>query len=301
MRTVHRPVSLIKAPLELGAGRQGSSLGPEAILQAGLMRQLNQLPLDLNSDITVPMLKTFGTPPNPKLKNLQDVLRFNTKLASTVSRTVKAGAFPLVLGGDHSIAIGTVAGLADHYRNMGLIWFDAHADLNTAETSPSGNIHGMPLAVCLGIGERSLVAVNGFAPKIKPEYTVIIGARQLDDGEKELIRKLGIACYTMHDIDRLGMARIMEEALQIVETGTDGLHISFDVDCLDPSVAPGTGTPVPGGLSYREAHLALELLYESGLVQSAEFVEVNPALDINNRTSRTAVELIGSLLGKTIL
>lgn len=301
MRTVHRSVTLIKAPMELGAGRQGVSLGPEAILQAGLLRQLNLLPIDVNREITVPMLKTFGEPPNPKLKNLRDVLRFNTKLASAVYRTAKAGAFPLVLGGDHSIAIGTVAGLADHYRNLGIIWFDAHADLNTVETSPSGNIHGMPLAVCLGIGERSLVAINGFAPKIKPEHIVIIGARQLDEGEKELIRKLGIACYTMHDIDRLGMARIMEEALQIVEGRTDGLHISFDVDCLDPSVAPGTGTPVPGGLSYREAHLALELLHESGLVRSAEFVEVNPAFDVDNRTARTAVELIGSLMGKTIL
>lgn len=236
-----------------------------------------------------------------KLRHLHEVAAVNQVLAKRVADVAAHGYFPLVLGGDHSIAIGTLAGLARSRPNLGVIWFDAHSDLNTSDTSPSGNIHGMSLAVSLGIGHPLLTGIRGDAPFLKPENVVLIGIRSLDQGEKAFIRASGITCYTMHDIDLKGIVRIMEETIDKLARTTDGVHLSFDVDSIDPSVAPGTGTPVIGGVSYREAHLALELLYESGLVTSAEFVEVNPSLDTDFRTARLAVELIGSLLGERIL
>ena len=184
------------------------------------------------------------------------------KLAAKVDEIVQGGSFPLVLGGDHSIAIGTLAGVSKHYQNLGVIWFDAHGDLNTEETSPSGNIHGMPLAVSLGIGHPDLVNIYGYAPKVKPEHIVIIGARSLDEGEKKLIREKGIKVYTMHEIDRLGMTKVMEECISYLKERTDGVHLSLDLDGLDPVDAPGVGTPVIGGISYRESHLAMEMLAE---------------------------------------
>ena len=232
---------------------------------------------------------------------MSEVHEVSSQLSERVSEIVAEGAFPLVLGGDHSISIGTIAGLAEHYANLGVIWFDAHSDLNTEETSPSGNIHGMSLGISLGRGIPLLTGLRGISPKIKPEHVAIIGARSLDSGEKAYIRSLGIACYTMHDIDLIGIARVMDKVIRQFRQTTDGVHVSFDIDSLDPREAPGTGTPVRGGLSYREAHLALELLYQSDLVTSAEFVEVNPSLDKNDQTAKLAVELIGSLLGEQIL
>ena len=206
-----------------------------------------------------------------------------------------------MLGGDHSIAIGTLAGVSKHYQNLGVIWFDAHGDLNTEATSPSGNIHGMPLAVSLGIGHPDLVNILGYAPKVKPEHIVIIGARSLDEGEKALIREKGIRVYTMHEIDRLGMTKVMEECISYLQERTDGVHLSLDLDGIDPVDAPGVGTPVIGGMSYRESHLAMEMLEEAQIITSAEFVEVNPILDDRNKTAEIAVELVGSLFGDKLL
>jgi len=208
--------------------------------------------------------------------------------------------FPLVLGGDHSIAIGTISGVLQHKKKLGVIWFDAHGDINTMETSPTGNIHGMPAAVSLGIGHKRLIAIGGSDVCLSPEKFVMIGVRDLDPGEKLLLKELGIAVYTMHEIDMLGMAKVMQEAMSIAAQGTDGVHISFDMDVVDPLHAPGVGTPVVGGLTYRESHLAMELLSAANIVTSAEFVEVNTVLDHRNATAKMAVALMGSLLGERL-
>ncbi|MEW9670552.1 arginase [Ammoniphilus sp. 3BR4] len=300
MITTSKKIGLLQVEFDLGAGKRGASRGPGAV-EYILRRYLNQSGVQVENYDALFLESEPGEVGNPKLKFLDQVVEINQKVAALVPAMLKKDQFPLILGGDHSIAIGTIAGLAAKYKNMGVIWFDAHADLNTAETSPSGNIHGMSLSASLGYGDPSLTELGGICPKIRPENVVIIGARQLDPQEKELIRSKGIKCYTMHEIDRYGMARVIEEAIQIVSANTDGVHLSFDVDSLDPAEAPGTGTPVRGGVNYREAHLALELMHESGIITSAEFVEVNPTLDKENRTSRLTVELIASLLGKRIL
>jgi arginase len=238
---------------------------------------------------------------NRSLKFLPQVRKTNEQLAKVVANEVKMGRFPLVLGGDHSIAIGTIAGCVQQRKKLGVIWFDAHGDLNTEKTTPSGNIHGMPLAVCLGFGHPDLVAIGGDYAKIQPDKVVIIGARSLDEGEKTLIREKGIRVFTMHDIDRLGMAEVMERALMIVTEGTDGVHLSLDVDGIDPLYAPGVGTPVIGGITYREGHLAMEMIAEADILTSAEIVEVNPILDQQNATAHVVCTLILSALGETLL
>ncbi|MDQ8737866.1 arginase [Paenibacillus sp. LHD-38] len=295
-------VAIVAVPFGKGAGTPGAELGPAHILHAaaleGKLTELNiayRLAGEISLVSPLPPLKSANA------KHLSEVHDISSRLSDRVSDIVDEGAFPLVLGGDHSISIGTVAGLAEHYANLGVIWFDAHSDLNTEDTSPSGNIHGMSLGISLGRGIPLLTSLRGILPKIKPEHVAIVGARSLDAGEKAYIRSLGIACYTMHDIDRLGIARVMEKVIGQMKQTTDGVHVSFDIDSLDPIEAPGTGTPVRGGLSYREAHLALELLFQSDIVTSAEFVEVNPSLDHNDQTAKLAVELIGSLLGEQIL
>lgn len=299
---MNQSVAIVSVPFGKGAGTSGAELGPAHILNnAGLHLKLNAMNItyQISKEIIVPsQLPPIQT---TNAKYLAEVLEVSGQLAERVSQLVAQGTFPLVLGGDHSISIGTVAGLAEHYANLGVIWFDAHSDLNTEETSPSGNIHGMSLGISLGRGIPLLTGLRGICPKIKPEHVAIVGARSLDPGEKAYIRSLGMACYTMHDIDRLGIARVMDKVIQHLRQLTDGVHVSFDIDSVDPKEAPGTGTPVKGGLSYREAHLALELLFQSDLVTSAEFVEVNPSLDKNNKTAKLAVELIGSLLGEQIL
>ncbi|WP_139990458.1 arginase [Paenibacillus paridis] len=295
-------VAIVAVPFGKGAGTAGAELGPAHILNAaGLIEKLAEMKVGcrLAGEVSLPAVPLPTHAGNAK--HLSEVHEVASQLAERVSDIVAAGDFPLVLGGDHSISIGTVAGLAGHYENLGVIWFDAHSDLNTEDTSPSGNIHGMSLGISLGRGIPLLTGLRGILPKIKPEHVVIIGARSLDTCEKEFIRKLGITCYTMHDIDRLGIAKVMEKVIQRLAQTTDGVHVSFDIDSLDPIEAPGTGTPVKGGLSYREAHLALELLYQSGLVTSAEWVEVNPSLDHHDQTAKLAVELIGTLLGDQIL
>ncbi len=297
-------VTIVGVPMDLGQTRRGVDMGPSAIRCAGVKEKLESLSFDVEDLGDIPVEQRDdekGLYTSEKLKNLTENAGANQLLAEKVDSIVQSGSFPLILGGDHSIAIGTLAGVAKHYENLGVIWYDAHGDLNTEETSPSGNIHGMPLAVSLGLGHADLTNIGGYSPKLKPENVVLIGARSLDEGERQLIREKGMKVYTMHEIDRLGMTRVMEEAILYLKERTDGVHLSLDLDGLDPAECPGVGTPVAGGISYRESHLAMELLEEAGILTSAEFVEVNPVLDEKNKTAEAAVALIGSLMGEKLL
>lgn len=295
-------ISIVGAPMDLGQLRRGVDMGPSAIRYAGVVERLESLGYQVNDlgDIEIGRDR-LTTDPLTGLRNLEAVVQASTKIADKVDKIMKEGSFPLVLGGDHSIAIGTLAGISKYFKRLGVIWFDAHGDLNTPETSPSGNIHGMPLAVSLGLGETTLTQIGGYCPKIQPENIVIIGARSLDEGEKRLIKEKGIKVYTMHEIDRLGIPKVIEETIAYFKDRTDGVHLSLDLDGLDPLYAPGVGTPVEGGLNYRESHLAMEMLFESGMITSAEFVEVNPILDEKNKTGILAVGLMASLFGESLL
>jgi arginase len=297
-----KQVSIVGVPMDLGQTRRGVDMGPSAIRYAGIIERLEALDYNINDlgDIEIGRPKR-GVKADTNLKNLSEVTEANGKLANVVDGIIEQNHFPLILGGDHSIAIGTLAGISKHYTNLGVIWFDAHGDLNTAETSPSGNIHGMPLAVSIGLGDEKLTKIGGYGPKIRPENVVIIGARSLDQGEKELIKEKGIKIFTMHEIDRLGMAAVLDETIEYLKGKTDGVHLSLDLDGLDPADAPGVGTPVIGGISYRESHLAMEMLAESNIITSAEFVEVNPILDEKNKTASVAVALVGSLFGEKLI
>lgn len=300
-----KQISIIGVPMDLGQARRGVDMGPSAIRYAGIVERLQALGYDIKDRGDIEIGRPDPAEDNPQqqkshLKNLKEVSEANGKLSEWVSDVITNGRFPLVLGGDHSIAIGTLAGISQHFNNLGVIWYDAHGDLNTADTSPSGNIHGMPLAASLGIGHQSLTEIDGYSPKIKPENLVIVGARSLDEGERELIRERGVRVYTMHEIDRLGMTAVMKDTIDFLEQKTDGIHLSLDLDGLDPHDAPGVGTPVIGGISYRESHLAMEMLAESELITSAEFVEVNPILDDRNKTATVAVALMGSLFGEKL-
>ncbi|MBD7907486.1 arginase [Sporosarcina gallistercoris] len=296
-------ISLVGVPLDYGQSRRGVDMGPSAIRYAGAVPRLEAIGHHVTDtgDVAVPAGERIGQE-SDGLKNLDEVTDACTELAERVAELTKAGQFPLVFGGDHSMAIGTLAGLSEKYNNLGVIWYDAHADINTEKTSPSGNIHGMPLAVSLGMGHDRLVNIYKEGQKIKPENVVIIGARSVDPGERELIKELGIKVFTMHEIDRDGMTSVMNQAIDyLTSKNIDGLHLSLDLDGLDPLYTPGVGTPVPGGISYRESHLAMEMLQDSGLLTSAEFVEVNPILDDKNTTADVAVGLIGSLFGEKLL
>lgn len=296
-------LSIIGVPMDLGQTRRGVDMGPSAIRYAGVIERIENIGYSVEDkgNIEIALAERVHSDENTNLKNLKAVADASERLAQTVSDVITNKRFPLVLGGDHSIAIGTLAGVSRHYKNLGVIWYDAHGDLNTADTSPSGNIHGMPLAASIGIGDDALTRIGGYTPKVKPENIVIIGARSLDEGEKELIKEKGIKVYTMHEIDRMGMTKVMEEIILYLRDKTDGVHLSLDLDGLDPHDAPGVGTPVIGGISYRESHLAMEMLAESQLITSAEFVEVNPILDERNKTATVAVALMGSLLGEKLV
>ncbi|WP_347861691.1 arginase [Salimicrobium sp. PL1-032A] len=299
---MNKQLSIIGVPMDLGQNRRGVDMGPSAIRYAGVTERLEQLKYQIEDlgDMVISR-PTEEKEKQDNLRNLEEVAEGNRTLAAKVDEIVGTGRFPLIFGGDHSIAMGTLAGVSRHYENLGVIWYDAHADLNSGETSPSGNIHGMPLAVSLGIGHEKLTNILDYQPKIKPENIVIIGARSVDEGERELIKEKGINVYTMHEVDRLGMSEIMKQSLEYLETrNVDGVHLSLDLDSLDPEEAPGVGTPVMGGFSYRESHLAMEMLNESGKVTSAEFVEVNPILDEKNKTASMAVGLMGSLFGEKL-
>ena len=296
-------ISIIGVPLDLGQSRRGVNMGPSAIRYAGAVARLEAIGHEVidEGDIDVDVTELVEDN-NSGLKNLDEVIKANKRLAQKVEEVVDSGNFPLVLGGDHSIAIGTLAGLAKKYHNLGVIWYDAHADMNTAETSPSGNIHGMPLAVSMGLGHSSLVNLHSEGQKVKPENIVIIGARSVDPGERLLIKEKGIKVFSMHEIDRYGMSAVMDEALAYLRSKeVDGVHLSLDLDGLDPLYTPGVGTPVPGGISYRESHLAMEMLDAAGVITSVEFVEVNPILDEKNKTADVAVGLMGSLFGETLI
>ncbi len=296
-------MSVIGVPMDFGQNRRGVDMGPSAMRYAGAIQRLEALGHEVKDegDISIDQT-TAGQDTNTKLRNLPEVIETSTKLADKVSEVLSNKRFPLVLGGDHSIAIGTLAGLAKNYENLGVIWYDAHADMNTEETSPSGNIHGMPLAVSMGLGNDKLVNIHGYAPKVKPENIVIIGARSVDPGERDLIKEKGVKVFTMHEIDKLGMTEVMNQAMWYLrDREVDGVHLSLDLDGLDPLYTPGVGTPVPGGISYRESHLAMEMLASSNLITSAEFVEVNPILDEKNKTADVAVALMGSLFGESLV
>jgi arginase len=295
-------ISLIGVPLQLGADRPGVEMGPSAIRSSNIQSKLESLGYTVNDlgDIHVNQLQErYG--PGEKLKYLAEIARVNDHLARTVAEEVGRGQLPLVIGGDHSIAIGTIKGVLQQMNKLGVIWFDAHPDVNTEDTTFSGNIHGMSLAVLLGYGHQSLVSIGGSRTQVDPDNVVIIGARSIDPGERIFLKERGIRVFTMHDIDKFGMKAVMDEALERVTTGTDGVHLSLDLDGMDPNEAPGVGTPVWGGMSYRESHFAMEMLHESGAMVSAEIVEVNPMMDVNNRTARIAVELAASAFGERIL
>ncbi|TJX13888.1 arginase [Tissierella creatinini] len=299
---INSNISIIGVAMDLGAGTPGVALGPSALRYAGLTKRLEDIGYDIEdtgdimAEKNMPPYQSIG-----KLKFLEQVVKVNTDLCNKVSEVMEKGRFPLILGGDHSIAIGTIAGILQYKNNPGIIWFDAHADINTEETSPTGNIHGMPVAVSLGFGHEKLISIGGDDKKINPEKIVYIGCRDVDAGEKRFLKELGITVFTMHEVDKYGMTEIIERAIKIAGTDTDGIHVSFDLDSLDPLYVMGTGTRVPGGLSYRESNFALEMIAQSGKLISAEFVEVNPLIDHKNRTAKYAVALIGSLLGEWLI
>jgi arginase len=301
-----RRVRILGVPCGIGASLPGVDLGPAAMRIAGLKARIAGLGYEVTDqgDIrieceTEPAAHTGGP------RYLREVAAGCELLAAEVEAALGRGELPIVLGGDHSIAIGTGSGVSSFYhrrgQSVGLIWFDAHADMNTPETSPSGNIHGMPLAALLGRGAAELTGIGGFAPKLDPRHCAHIGARDVDPGERELIRELGVRFFTMREIDERGMSACVDEAIQIASRADAGYYVTLDVDALDPGDAPGSGTVVRGGLTYREAHLAMEKIAEAGGAAAVEVVEINTALDINNRTAVLGVELILSALGKTIL
>jgi arginase len=301
-----RPVSILGVPLGFGASMAGVDMGPAALRVARLNQRIAQLGYEVHDLGDLHLNRAQATPePGDKLKYLSEITTACEELARRVESILLADELPLILGGDHSIAIGSIAGFASYCREQnktpGLIWFDAHADMNTPETSPSGNIHGMPLAVLLGHGAAELQNVAGFTPKLDPQFCVHVGARDIDPTERDLVRRLGIRFITMREIDERGMSACMDEAIALASRADGGYAVTFDVDALDPGDAPGSGTLVRGGLTYREAHLAMEKIAEAGGMRSLEVVEINTALDINNKTAELGVELILSGLGKTIL
>jgi arginase len=302
-----RKIKLIGVPLDMGASRRGVDMGPSAVRVAGLEARLEALGHQVtdggNISVAIAETKHSG---EQNARYLQEITETCTKAAGMVTNALEQGMTPLIIGGDHSVAAGSVSGVAEYYRQqnqrIGLLWIDAHGDMNTPETSPSGNVHGMPLAALLGLGPESLANICGWSPKVLPENTVLIGVRDIDATEKENIKRAGVTeVYTMRDIDERGMRTVMEEALRAAGRGTAGYHVSLDMDWIDPEDAPGVGTPVRGGATYREAHLAMEIIADHGRMVSFELVEVNPVIDEHNRTADLAVELICSAFGKKIL
>ncbi len=299
-------IAIIGVPMDLGAGRRGVDMGPSAIRVAGLGARLVQLGYTIEDRGNVPVDQAESIPPGPKSsRHLPQIAASCARVAELVYESLEQGKLPLVLGGDHSLAVGSVSGVARYYRQqeeaIGVIWIDAHADMNTPDSSPSGNVHGMPLASLIGNGPAELVDLVGFAPKVDPRNVAIIGLRDVDSLEAAHVRESGVRAFTMRDIDERGMPAVMQEAIALASAGTVGIHLSLDMDAIDPDEAPGVGTPVRGGLSYREAHLAMEILADSGKLISIEVVEVNPVLDVANRTADLAVEFMTSALGKKIL
>jgi arginase len=301
-----RPVHIIGVSLDLGGNRRGVDMGPSAFRIAGLSERLAALGITVvdEGDLVAPIpeVKSFG---DPRKKYIREIARVCERLYKSALAVLEKGGLPLVLGGDHSLASGSVAATADFLRReeqpLGLLWVDAHGDMNTPASSNSGNVHGMPLASLLGPEPTELAKIGGFSPKVTPDRTVLIGIRNLDEREKELMRDSGVRVFTMKDIDRSGIAAVVEQALGIAGAGTGGIHVSFDLDVCDPSIAPGVGTPVKGGLDYREAHMVMEMVADSGLLRALDLVEVNPILDDRNATAILGAELASSALGQKII
>jgi arginase len=299
-------IAVIGAPLDLGAGRRGVDMGVSALRVANLYSRLTSLGYEVADLGNIEVEQQESQPSGPaNARYLPQITHACTRLAEKVVASLASGRFPLVLGGDHSVAIGTIAGVSQHFRSqggkIGLIWVDAHADMNTPETSPSGNVHGMPLACSIGLGPRDLTHIFGYAPKVDPRNVALVGIRDVDQLEKEHVRDSGVRAFTMRHIDERGLRAVMEEAIHIATDGTDAFHLSLDVDVVDPQEAPGVGTPVRGGLTYRESHLAMETICDCSSMASMEVVEVNPVIDEANRTAILAVELVMSAMGKKIL
>ncbi|MBI4051183.1 MAG: arginase [Elusimicrobia bacterium] len=296
-------VSVIGVPLDLGASKKGASGGPGAIRRTNLIKDIEKLGYEVQDcgDVEIPTPASAGP---RKKKHAAAIARVCERLCETVQGCLKKKSIPVVLGGDHSLAMGSISGVAKHFRQkdkkIGLIWMDAHGDMNTPASSPSGNVHGMPLAHVLGMGDQRLANIGGFAGKILSQNTCLVGTRDLDEEEKELVRKSGIRVFSMKEIDRYGMAKVADQAIHQAAEATAGFHVSFDIDVVDPTVAQGVGTPTRGGITYREAHLFMELVADSGWLTSLDITEVNPLEDVHNTTAELASELILSALGKRV-
>jgi arginase len=302
-----RPVHIIGVPLDLGGGRRGVDMGPSALRIAGLGEQIAALgyPVVDKGDLPAPIPETQERRDEHK-KYIRDIAKVCQKVYQTSLASLDEGAMPLVLGGDHSIAAGSVAAAAEWAKRtrqlpIGLLWIDAHGDMNTPATSLSGNVHGMPLAALLGPEPAELSKIGSFSPKVSSAHTVLVGIRNLDEREKVAVRDSGVHVFTMKDIDRQGIASVIEQAVNLAGNGTAGIHVSFDIDVCDPLIAPGVGTPVKGGLNYREAHMVMEIVADSGRLTSLDLVEVNPTLDLRNTTAQLGTELALSALGLKIL
>ena len=299
-------VRLVGVPMDLGAGRRGVDMGPSAIRIAGVAPGLRHLGFTVedDGDVGVPAPETRD-PGSPNARYLEPIYHVCNRLRLRVRRSLEQAEIPIVLGGDHSIAIGTVSGVSEFFRNrgqkVGLIWVDAHGDMNTPESSPTGNIHGMPLATLCGMGHPRLVEMGGFWPKVERKNVCLIGIRDIDEVERKIVRESGIHAYTMRDVDERGMRAIMQECVGFATDGTAGFHVSFDLDGMDPRDVPGTGTPVKGGISWREANLLMEMVSDTGKMTSLEVTELNPVLDVKNQSGEVAVDVILSAFGKRIL
>lgn len=295
-------VGILGVPVDLGQTRRGVDMGPTAIRIARLDERIRSLGHDVTDFGNIQGIDmSTAKVGDEKLRFLDEILAVTKGVADSFSGIAAQGYFPLALGGDQSVSIGTLAGLSDRGVKRGIVWIDAHGDFNTHDTTPSGNVHGMALAAILGYGHPKLADFRRPGPKALERNTVLIGCRDLDEGEAEALERSKVTVFTMKEVDAMGMKTVMEEAVQVASKGVREVHLSFDVDAIDPREAPGTGTPVVGGLTYREAQLAMETLYDSGIITSAEFVEVNPILDQANRTAELAVQLLLSLFGKRIL
>ena len=301
-----KTVRLVGVPMDLGAGRRGVDMGPSAIRIAGVAAGLRHLGFHVedDGDVGVPAPETRD-PGSPNARYLEPIYHVCNRLRLRVRRSLDQGEIPIVLGGDHSIAIGTVSGVSEHFRSrgqkVGLIWVDAHGDMNTPESSPTGNIHGMPLATLCGMGHPRLVEMGGFWPKVERKNVCLIGIRDIDEVERKIVKESGIHAYTMRDVDERGMRAIIQESIGFASEGTAGFHVSFDLDGMDPRDVPGTGTPVKGGISWREANLLMEMVSDTGRMTSLEITELNPILDVKNQSGEVAVDVILSAFGKRIL